>query len=473
MKKRQATAASGGQPGFLTPALRFAIVAQSGAGPLPARGGILRLDLAIHRVSEIHAGDSTRLEGTSLQVDVEELRRHLLEDRRLESIDLDLVRPGELCRAGYVFDIVEPRAKEPGHGTDFPGILGPISVAGQGTTHVLRGSAVTVVDGGQPGGEWGYNSRRGGMVKVLEMGGPAAPASPYSSLHHLVLVPHALPEIERHAVLNSLRVASVKAANYLARAGLGRPPASEDVYELEGPSAEGRRGLPRLAYIGQIHGHQHGAEVDEHILYGSNTRGMMPVSLHPNEWLDGAVVVSYSWGARGLETFFYQNQPIITDLYRRHRAGEITFAGTIATVSSDLEEEMRRNSMLAAQIAKSTLRADGVILTKYVGGAPHSDMFETARLCEAAGVRTVIQATDTAPDGRAESALLMSAPGVDAVVSLSEGVDLSWRVPAAERVIAGNPEVAETLAPAHDLMARALCGVTNNQGASRLRSMVY
>ena len=454
--------------------MRFAIVAQSCRRAAPgARGCILRLTQAIHPVSDICSGDTTRLSGSSLQVHVEELRRYLLEDHRLESIDLELVRSGEPCRVGYVFDIVEPRAKEPGHGIDFPGILGPISVAGQGTTHVLRGAAVTVVDGGQPGGERGYAARRGGMVKVLEMGGPAAPASPYSRLQHLVLVPHAFPEIERHAVLNTLRVASVKAATYLARAGLGRPPAAEEVYDLDGPSVDGRQGLPRLAYIGQIHGHQHGAEVDEHILYGSNTRGMMPVPLHPNEWLDGAVVVSYSWGARGLETFFYQNHPIITDLYRRHRAEEIIFAGTIATVSSNLEEEMRRNSMLAAQLAKSTLGADGVILTKYVGGAPHSDMFETARLCEAAGVKTVIQATDTAPDRRAESALLMSAPGVDAVVSLSEGVDLSWRVSAAARVIAGNPEVAEVLAPPHDLMARALCGVTNNQGASRLRSIVY
>ena len=64
-----------------------------------------------------------------------------------------------------------------------------------------------------------------------------------------------------------------------------------------------------MAYIGQVHGHQHGTETDEHILYGGNTVGMMPVPLHPNEWLDGAVVISYSWGARGLETYFHQNHP--------------------------------------------------------------------------------------------------------------------------------------------------------------------
>jgi len=75
-----------------------------------------------------------------------------------------------------------------------------------------------VIDGGQPGGEHGFVSRRGGMAKVLEMSGQASEATPYSSLHHLVLVPHAYPDVERHAVLNALRLASVKTAVYLASA---------------------------------------------------------------------------------------------------------------------------------------------------------------------------------------------------------------------------------------------------------------
>ena len=107
----------------------------------------MRLDLAVHPVSEMRSGAATRLEGSLLQVNVAELRRHLLEDRRLESVDLEMVRPGELCRVGYVFDVLEPRAKDPGSGSDFPGVLGPLSLAGRGTTHVLRGAAVTVVDG--------------------------------------------------------------------------------------------------------------------------------------------------------------------------------------------------------------------------------------------------------------------------------------------------------------------------------------
>ena len=433
----------------------------------------MRLTLAEHRIDEFTVGTGTELQGSRLRVDLEELHAYLLEDRRLESVDMDLVNPGESCRAGYVFDIVEPRAKEPGAGVDFPGILGPFAPAGNGTTHVLKGMAVTVVDGGQPGGELGYVSRRGGMSKVLEMSGPASEATPYGKLRHLVMVPHPYPNVERHAVLKALRVASVKASVYLAKASLNLGPSNTQIFDLSNAQEHGTVSLPRVVYIGQVHGHQHGTDVDEAILYGSNTQGMMAAPLHPNEWLDGAVVVSYSWGARGLETYFHQNHPIINELYRLHQLGEIVFAGTIATASAVLEEDLARNSIMAAHLAKWSLKADGAILTKYVGGAPHADMFETARRCEELGIKTVIQASSAAPDGRAESALLMTAPGVDAVVTLSEGDDVKWQVPQMERVIAGNPEVEAALAGPLELTAGTVCGACNNQGASRLQPILY
>ena len=138
----------------------------------------MRLTLAIHPVHAITMGDSTRLDGASLAVDGGELRKIILEDARLGAVDIEIAYSGESCRIGVVADIVEPRAKEPGSGSDFPGVVGPMAVAGSGTTHVLRGAAVTVVDEGTP--------LQGG--KVLEMIGPAGEQSPYSWLQHLVIV---------------------------------------------------------------------------------------------------------------------------------------------------------------------------------------------------------------------------------------------------------------------------------------------
>jgi glycine reductase complex component B subunit alpha and beta len=426
------------------------------------RGFILhmRLNLAYHPVSAMQLADTTQLEGTTLLVDREALRQHLLADRRLASVDLYSVGPGDSCRFGVVFDILEPRVKAPGAGPDFPGILGPIETTGQGTTHVLQGCAVTVLDEGAPLA----------TGKIVDMWGEAGAACTYASLSHLVVVPHVVQGVERHAALHALRLASVKASVYLAGAAVGREAESTEVFETQGPAVARRDGVPRIAYIGQIHSRQRVAEVDEPILYGANTVGMLPVLLHPNEWLDGALVTSYS--NRGVETYFYQNHPIILELQRWHRDGQITLVGTIATMAGSDNDDRARNCMLAAQQAKWILAADGAILTKYGGGAPHADMALTARLCEQLGVRTTVQVEDMAQDRRAESSQLFNYAEVDAIVHVG-GIGTRWSAPAVERAIAGNPADEVTLAAPQRLDASRLCGVVNQQGASRLRSFVY
>jgi glycine reductase len=420
----------------------------------------MRLTVAYHAVSDLRFGDTTQLDGATLLVDREALRQHLLEDHRLASVDLHVVRPGDSARFGVVFDILEPRAKAPGAGADFPGILGAIELAGQGTTHVLQGLAVTVLDEGVP--------LAGG--KIVEMSGEAALACPYAILSHLVVVPHLVQGVERHGALHALRLASVKAAVYLAGAAIAQEATATEVFDAPGPAVAHRDGVPRIAYIGQIHSRQRVAEVDEQILYGANTDGMLPVLLHPNEWLDGALVTSYS--SRGVETYFYQNHPIISELYRWHRDGNMVLVGTIATMAASDNDERARNCMLAAQQAKWLLAADGAILTKYGGGAPHADMALTARICEQLGIRTTVQVEDMSRDRRAESALLFNYAEVDAMVHVG-GNDIRWSVPAVERAIAGDLKDASTLGACQQLEASRLCGVTNQQGASCLRSFVY
>lgn len=420
----------------------------------------MELTLAIHQVNDLRFGDSTYLDGSTLVVDRESLTNHLLEDPRLQSVDMDIANPGEACRIGVVFDIIEPRIKEPGAGSDYPGILGPIATAGQGTTHVLRGAAVTVVDEAAPLAN----------NKIVEMSGPASEASPYSVLHHLAVVPHTDPNLERHIAQNTLRLASVKTSVFLAKTALDQSPNATEVFQSDGPIQAGRDGLPRVAYIGQIHSRQRVAEVDEQILYGANTAGMVPVMLHPNEWLDGGVVSGYQ--NMGVETYFYQNHPIINELYRWHREGKLTLVGTIATMAASDNEDRERNCMLASEMAKWNLAADGVVLTKYGGGAPHADMALTARLCEQSGIFTTVQVSDMSRDRQAESALLFNYPEVDAIVYVGGG-DTSWDLPAVEKVVAGNPAMTAALKVAQGIPAGGICGVTSQQGISKLRCFVY
>ena len=426
----------------------------------------MRLILARHPITEMKFGSGTALNGTSLTIDATGLRALLLEDERLDTIGLDLVRPGENCRAGPVFDIIEPRAKAEGDGPDFPGALGPSAIAGSGTTHVLEGAAVTVVDC-RP-----VITARTARRSILEMSGEAATRSAYSALQHLVLTPHARPGIPSHDALHATRIAGLKAAVYMAQASRDQQPMTTDTLGPVGPTEPGREGLHRVAYIGQIYSRQRSPEADEPIFYGLNTEGMVPVLTSPNEWLDGAILPSYETSLGGAETYFYQNHPVITDLYRRHNEGELNFVGVVASISGLDNEDRDRLCQVAAHLVKWGLNADAAVLTKHGGGVPHADMAQTARLLERMEVRTAVLVSDMARDRRVESALLFNFPEVDAIVYCGGG-DTKWTVPAVERIIAGNPQVEEMLAQSQELMAASVAGVVNQQGASHVRAMTY
>jgi glycine reductase len=230
--------------------------------------------------------------------------------------------------------------------------------------------------------------------------------------------------------------------------------------------------LPRVAYVGQIFSRQRKPEQDEQIIYGADTDGMLPTLLHPNEWLDGALVTSYHTSIGGAETYFYQNNPVVGELYRRHQARELNFVGTVATIASADNFDRARNSRFAANLVKWAVRADAAVLTKFGGGVPHTDLSETARLLECDGIKTAVQVTDLARDHRVESALLFNFPEVDAIVSIG-GNSTQWMLPAVERVIAANSGLAELLAGPFEIDSLNVIGVANQQGASRLRSMVY
>jgi glycine reductase len=424
----------------------------------------MQLTLAIHPITSIQLGARMGLTGAMLSISQEELRRLVLEDSSFKSIDFEIARPGESLRAGPVFDIVEPRAKAPGGSPDWPGILGAPHTAGSGTTHVLQGVAVTAVREDSPG------ESRGATGYVLEMSGAPAAVSHYATLNHLIVVPHSKAGVPAHARHRAYRLAQLKVAVHLARAALNETPARTLV--LDTAIGAERAGLTRVAYVGQIFSRQRKPEQDESILYGADTDGMLPTVLQPNEWLDGALVPSYHVSLGGAETYFYQNHPVIMELYRRHQAGEVNFAGSVATIASADNFDRERNTRFAANLVKWALGADAAVLTKFGGGVPHTDLAETARLLEIMGVKTAVQVTDLARDHRVESALLFNFPEVNAIVCVG-GNDTHWQLPQVERVIAADSGMAELLAGPFEIDSLNVIGVANQQGASRLRSMVY
>ncbi|HZH82916.1 MAG TPA: glycine/sarcosine/betaine reductase component B subunit [Phototrophicaceae bacterium] len=424
----------------------------------------MALTLALHPVTNLIFGDKHRLDGNLLTVDVNELRRMVLEDNAFDSVEFEIVRPGESCRAGPIFDIVEPRAKAPGGSPDWPGILGLPHTAGFGTTHVLQGTAITMLREESPG------ESRGVTGYVLEMSGEAGSASCYSKRWHLIVIPHTKPTTSRHTRHKAYRMAQLRVAVRLAQIAIDAPPTDTQI--LDTFIDPERASLIRVAYIGQIFSRQRKPEPEEQIVYGANTEGMLPTVLHPNEWLDGAITTSYHTSIGGAETYFYQNNPVVAELYRRHQRGELNFVGTVATIAAADNLDRDRNTQFAAHLVKWALRAEAAVLTKFGGGVPHSDLAETARLLERDGIKTAVQVTDLARDHRVESALLFNFPEIDAIVCIG-GNGTRWKLPRVERVLAANGGMAEILAGPFEIDSLNVAGVANQQGASRLRSVVY
>ena len=225
----------------------------------------MQLTLAGHPIIDIQFGTHTRLDGKTLIVDSEELRPLLLGDSSLIAVDFEILHPGESCRAGPVFDIIEPRAKASGSSPDFPGILSAPQTAGMGTTHVLEGAAVTVLREASPG------DSRGATGYVLEMSGAPAEGSHYASVHHLVVVPHTQPRLPGYVQQKAYRLAGLKTAVYLARTALDLSPSLRQTFEAVGPGEEDRERVPRVAYVGQIFSRQRRPEQDEREYRGHAT----------------------------------------------------------------------------------------------------------------------------------------------------------------------------------------------------------
>ena len=192
----------------------------------------------------------------------------------------------------------------------------------------------------------------------------------------------------------------------------------------------------------------------------------LPNIVHPNEVLDGAIVKGY--GCLGQETHSIQNHPVIQELYKRH-GEELCFVGVIVTVAHFTEPERERAVTMAAKLAGSVLGADGAILSKIGGGAPHVDLAQTCELCEEDEVKTVLIVADVSTDDTSGSGLIFNTPLADAIVNVG-AFSRPITLPPVERVIGGpvtfssnKPADGEIVLPTTNL----LCGAVSQIGASK------
>jgi sarcosine reductase len=430
----------------------------------------MRLQLNIVDIKEIRYSEKTMVSNGELLINRSELQTLLQEDKRFKRVEIELARPGEKCRIVHVCDVVEPRAKIGGTGVDFPGVLGRRVTAGQGTTCVLRGSAVVASLFTE-----GVEGPRDPNGEIIDMSGPAAEWSPYGRTQNVVLLPYPADGVVQQDYRVAIKQAGVKTALYLAKAGQEVKPDETVVYGLPGLVGKGYdgRALPRIAYIFQVLSIQHGVIPREPVLYGLNVHKLLPTIIHPNEVLDGALISPFR--AWGMETYSIQNHAVIRELFRRH-GKELQFVGVILTIASDDEHENERSAIMAANLAKWVLRADGAVLTKSGGGAPEVPMALVAQQCEHLGIKTTLGLWHIPTDVKdiKGGVTMFNMRELDAIVSM--GTPWQWvKLPPMERTIGSPVELPDeppVLGEMHRML-RWIRGAQDQLGSQSLTAVTH
>jgi glycine reductase complex component B subunit alpha and beta len=423
----------------------------------------MKLELAYHHIKEIQLGKKTSISNGVLSVCKDELTTMLAEDPLLEGVGIEIARPGESVRIINMFDVIEPRIKDGGSGGVFPGLTGRVETVGQGRTHVLKG--VGVVTTGIMDMAW---------EGLFDMGGSGASLSPHSSLNNIVIVPPGAAGADPVGYVDAIIAAGLKAAEYLARASLGLPADTTELFELAPLSdrAAAKAGLPKVAYLYHIYSHR---DMRDTFYYGEKPRHLIPTLIHPNEVFDGAIVTGNYDMPSGMknETIFIQNHPVIRELYRRHNK-DLFFAGVVIANEHATMKEKEKSALLSAKLIKHVIGADAVLITQTGGGHPNIDLMLSCRMCEQQGVRTVVMVSEESSADGSEFSLTMMVPEADAVVStgnINEEVEL----PPVHRVIGGNGfrRMKEPPGGALRVPYHMIPGATSQIGGTNLTAFPY
>ncbi len=434
----------------------------------------MRLELDMLNIKDVQSAEKTLIRDRVLYINCEELRELLQHDKRLSKVDIELAHPGESCRILQVADVIEPRVKIGEDSSDFPGALGKQGTVGEGNTCVLHGVAVVISN--QSGARDIAESDMGEdpMGEIIDMSGPGAEVGQYGKTSNVVVLPYPADGATLDDYRIALKIAGLKTAVYLAKAGKELQPDKVEIYDLP-PLTEvtkGMENLPKVAYIFQVYCTSFPAMAGEPILYGDNIRKLVPTIIHPNEVLDGAIVNPYH-NIRGCETYIIQNHPVIKELYSQH-GKMLCFTSVIVTVSQYTEPERERSAFIASNLAKSALGADGVIITKSSGGAPDVDVAQTAQRCEELGVKTALLMWDVASGSGVESGIVFNFPKANTIVNTGNEW-LSVSLPAVDRVI-GRPVTLPSGVSSNGALEKVLnwiVGAVDLLGRSKITSVRY
>jgi glycine reductase len=398
-------------------------------------------------VRELRLGAETSVESGRLTVDADALREQLeAADARLGSVRVHVARPGESTRIACVKDAIEPRTKLRGERI------------GEGRRHALAGTAVVTcgrIVGFQEG--------------LIDMSGPGAQHTPFSSLNLLVLEVDPVDGIAPHDHEEALREAGLRAAAFVGRAAAEVEPDRIETLVNDPPSPA----LPRVVYVYMLlsQGLLHDTWVE-----GRNARDELPRIVEPAFVLDDGLVSGNCVSACDKNTtWHHQNNPVIRELLRR-RGEELEFAGIVLTNEPTRLADKQASADRAVALARE-LRPTGAVISKEGFGNPDADLMMLLRGLEASGIPSVAITDEYAGVSGTSQSLADTTPEADAVVSVGNANE-QIELPPMERVL-GPTDAVVRLAGAHAdsrqpdgglvVELQVIVGATNQLGQGRLR----
>src|SRR5882724_5488186 len=393
----------------------------------------MKLEIAEFPVKQIRLGRGFSYQNQMLEVDETGLIDLVLQDPRIIDASLAVAMPGERTRITGIRDIVEPRHKVSGSGQVFPGILGPIEDVGDGRTHRL--SDMTVI----AAAEYEGTIRAGTTVQrsaILDMSGPGAEISRFSSRIHLVLgfrIVPGLGELDAHGAIQS---AEYKVAQRLGQVTAELSPVEIATYDLSKKDPA----LPNVMLVqGCITDPQH---VHSGVgYYGLSLRNSMSTFVHPNELFDGAVTVDTTRSGRGYypTTWDWQNHPLVLELYAAH-GKSLNFGGVVLQrIRFETSHGKEVGAQNAARLAKA-MGADGALVTWIGGGNAFVDVMLTVKACEQNGIKTTLVTYENGGEEGKESPLLFYLPEADAVITTG-ALGRVVNLPAMEKIVGPYEEI--------------------------------
>lgn len=364
----------------------------------------MRLELGKINITDVQFGDTTKVENGTLYVNKEEIINLVMEDEHIKSVKVELAKPGEETRITPVKDVIEPRVKVEGQGGIFPGVMNKVTTVGTGRTHVLKGAAVVTcgkIVGFQEG--------------IIDMSGPGAEYTPFSKLNNVCLVIEPVEGLKQHEYEAAARMAGLKAATFIGKAGLNVKPDEVEVYETK-PLLESIAEYPDLPKVGYVYMLQTQGLLHDTYVYGVDAKKIVPTILYPTEVMDGGILSGNCVSACDKNTtYHHQNNPIIHDLYAKH-GKEINFVGVIITNENVYLADKERSSNWTAKLCRY-LGLDGAIVSQEGFGNPDTDLIMNCKKIENEGVKTVIVTDEYAGRDGASQSLADADPKADAVVT--------------------------------------------------------